>query len=64
MESNIKNFYIISIGFILIVLGGITNILEGMVFWYLLGLITVPFVTAWIDWSRVKMEQQKPKPTQ
>lgn len=63
MVSAMKDFYIISIGFILIVLGGITHILEGMIFWYLLGFITVPFISAWIRWTTAKVEAHKTEPT-
>lgn len=64
MVNNMRDFYIISIGFVLIVLGGIAHILEGMIFWYLLGFITVPFVSAWIRWSNAKIDADRAKSAQ
>lgn len=59
LKNNMRNFYVIALGFVLIVLGGITNILSGMTFWYPLGVITVPFVMAWIDFIRSKVSPKK-----
>jgi hypothetical protein len=56
LKNNLKNFYIIALGFVLILLGGITDILSGWLFWYPLGLITIPFISAWISWAKLKMQ--------
>jgi len=53
-----RNFYIIALGFVLILLGGILHILNGYLFWYPLGLVTIPLISAWIDWSRMRIKKQ------
>jgi hypothetical protein len=59
-----SNFYVITIGFVLILLGGLTHILNDALFWYPFGLITIPFVSAWIDLVKAKIKADRVKSTQ
>ena len=56
---NLKNFYFIALGFVLVLLGGILHILSGWLFWYPLGLITVPFVTAWVSLIKAQLQPKQ-----
>ncbi len=64
-KTRIRNFYLIAIGLVLILLGGILHILTGFLFWYPLGLVTIPLIQAWINFVQSKEKPTaKPTPTE
>lgn len=59
MRNKKQELLVITLGFVLIALGGIAHFLNDLLFWYPLGLITIPFISAWTNWVLSQMKSHK-----
>lgn len=49
IKEETKSFLVTSFGIAMICFGGVASILKGWLFWYPLGLLTIPWIDALID---------------
>jgi len=59
MRNKKQDLLVITIGFVIIASGGIADFITGPLFWYLLGFMTVPFITAWMSFVLSQMKAKK-----
>ena len=57
MRNKGRDLLVMTFGFTMIALGGFAHILNDALFWYPFGLITVPFISAWVTWIQSRMRK-------